>query len=70
VITQNTDEPVNDERPQGHVDAAERDARRDQRRPGELTPREMLRWAWRQLTSMRTALVLLLPSRSRRSPAP
>jgi cytochrome c biogenesis protein len=60
VITQNTDEPVNDERPQGHVDTAERDARRDQRRPGELTPREMLRWVWRQLTSMRTALVLLL----------
>jgi cytochrome c biogenesis protein len=30
------------------------------RRPGELTLREMLRWAWRQLTSMRTALVLLL----------
>ncbi|WP_240641182.1 cytochrome c biogenesis protein ResB [Nocardioides ferulae] len=30
------------------------------RRPGELTPRELLRWLWRQLTSMRTALVLLL----------
>ena len=30
------------------------------RAPGELTPRELLRWAWRQLTSMRTALVLLL----------
>ena len=54
------DEPVNDERPQGHVDSAERDARRDERRPGELTPREMLRWVWRQLTSMRTALILLL----------
>lgn len=26
----------------------------------ELTPRELGRWAWRQLTSMRTALVLLL----------
>lgn len=25
-----------------------------------LTPRELVRWAWRQLTSMRTALVLLL----------
>ena len=48
------------ERPQGHVDSAERDARRDARRPGELTLREMLRWTWRQLTSMRTALVLLL----------
>lgn len=32
----------------------------DERRPGELNLREMLRWAWRQLTSMRTALVLLL----------
>jgi cytochrome c biogenesis protein len=27
--------------------------------PSELKPRELLRWAWRQLTSMRTALVLL-----------
>ena len=32
----------------------------DERRPGELKPRELLRWGWRQLTSMRTALVLLL----------
>jgi len=31
-----------------------------ERRPGELTLRELLRWAWRQLTSMRTALILLL----------
>lgn len=30
------------------------------RRPGELTARELLRWGWRQVTSMRTALVLLL----------
>jgi cytochrome c biogenesis protein len=30
------------------------------RRAGELTPWELVRWAWRQLTSMRTALVLLL----------
>ncbi len=30
------------------------------RRSGELTLGELLRWAWRQLTSMRTALVLLL----------
>jgi len=30
------------------------------RRPGELTVRELLRWSWRQLTSMRTALILLL----------
>ncbi len=27
---------------------------------GELSLRELLRWAWRQLTSMRTALILLL----------
>ncbi|WP_307827919.1 cytochrome c biogenesis protein ResB [Nocardioides sp. SYSU D00038] len=33
---------------------------RTDRRAGELTPRELLRWAWRQLTSMRTALILLL----------
>ncbi len=32
----------------------------DDRRPGELTFRELLRWVWRQLTSMRTALILLL----------
>ncbi|MGC4110987.1 MAG: cytochrome c biogenesis protein ResB [Nocardioides sp.] len=30
------------------------------RRAGELTAREFLRWMWRQLTSMRTALILLL----------
>jgi cytochrome c biogenesis protein len=30
------------------------------RRAGELTAWELIRWAWRQLTSMRTALVLLL----------
>ncbi|WP_246081886.1 cytochrome c biogenesis protein ResB [Nocardioides litoris] len=30
------------------------------RRPGELGARELGRWTWRQLTSMRTALVLLL----------
>ena len=32
----------------------------DDRRPGELTLRELLRWVWRQVTSMRTALILLL----------
>src|SRR6478735_7120238 len=32
----------------------------DDRRPGELTFRELLRWTWRQVTSMRTALILLL----------
>lgn len=31
-----------------------------ERRSGELSPRELLRWTWRQLTSMRTALILLL----------
>ena len=31
-----------------------------ERRAGELTARELGRWAWRQLTSMRTALLLLL----------
>jgi cytochrome c biogenesis protein len=41
--------------PEAHADAPE-----PERRAGELTPRELLRWAWRQLTSMRTALVLLL----------
>src|SRR3954452_23957456 len=30
------------------------------RRPGELTLHELLRWTWRQLTSMRIALILLL----------
>lgn len=34
--------------------------RGDVRRTGELGPRELLRWSWRQLTSMRTALILLL----------
>ncbi|MSZ77523.1 MAG: cytochrome c biogenesis protein ResB, partial [Actinobacteria bacterium] len=33
---------------------------RPTRRPGELTPRELARFVWRQLTSMRTALILLL----------
>jgi cytochrome c biogenesis protein len=31
-----------------------------ERRSGELTLRELLRWSWRQLTSMRVALILLL----------
>jgi cytochrome c biogenesis protein len=47
-------EPVDDPiwRPSGDRD--------HHRRPGELTAVEFVRWAWRQLTSMRTALVLLL----------
>ncbi len=32
----------------------------DSPRPPALSARELLRWAWRQLTSMRTALLLLL----------
>ncbi|GGR60630.1 cytochrome c biogenesis protein [Nocardioides luteus] len=36
------------------------DERQDVRRPGELNARELARWGWRQLTSMRTALILLL----------
>ena len=32
----------------------------DDRRPGELGFKELLRWLWRQVTSMRTALILLL----------
>ncbi len=55
---QPTGEPES-ERPQGHADATERDARRE-RRSGELNLREMSRWTWRQVTSMRTALILLL----------
>lgn len=31
-----------------------------ERRVGELNARELLRWVWRQITSMRTALMLLL----------
>lgn len=36
------------------------DRQTDPRPPSDLRPRELARWAWRQLTSMRTALVLLL----------
>src|SRR4051794_11504028 len=42
--------------PEAHADAPEP----SDRRSGELTARELARWGWRQLTSMRTALVLLL----------
>jgi cytochrome c biogenesis protein len=42
--------------PEAHADAPEP----PDRRAGDLTARELLRWGWRQLTSMRTALVLLL----------
>ncbi|WP_370865138.1 cytochrome c biogenesis protein ResB [Nocardioides agariphilus] len=42
--------------PEAHADAPEP----PDRRTGELTARELGRWGWRQLTSMRTALVLLL----------
>ncbi|GAA3655637.1 cytochrome c biogenesis protein ResB [Nocardioides ginsengisoli] len=39
---------------------ADKERRGDERRPGELNARELGRWVWRQLTSMRTALMLLL----------
>lgn len=42
------------------VDPPAPETRTPDRRPGELTFRELLRFAWRQLTSMRTALILLL----------
>jgi cytochrome c biogenesis protein len=42
--------------PEAHADSPEP----SDRRTGDLTAREFLRWGWRQLTSMRTALVLLL----------
>ncbi|WP_246160457.1 cytochrome c biogenesis protein ResB [Nocardioides humilatus] len=41
------------------TDSEERPVERPVAR-GELTARELLRWTWRQVTSMRTALVLLL----------
>ncbi len=52
--------PPTSTRPEGHVEHLDDEARAPERRPGELNLREMLRWTWRQLTSMRTALVLLL----------
>lgn len=36
------------------------DDRQAQPMPSDMTARELVRWSWRQLTSMRTALVLLL----------
>src|SRR5690625_1606680 len=44
---------------QGTTDAAQGTAKRDVVVPA-LGPKGMLRWAWTQLTSMRTALMLLL----------
>ena len=41
-------------RPAGHVDTP------PERNPGDLNLRELLRCVWPQLTSMRTALILLL----------
>jgi cytochrome c biogenesis protein len=54
VRTESPVEPADDPiwRPSGDRD--------HHRRAGELTAVELVRWAWRQLTSMRTALVLLL----------
>ncbi len=48
--------PTRHSLPEAHADAEEP----ADRRTGELTARELFRWGWRQLTSMRTALVLLL----------
>ena len=48
--------PTRHSLPEAHADAEEP----PDRRSGELTARELFRWGWRQLTSMRTALVLLL----------
>ena len=48
--------PTRHSLPEAHADAEEP----PDRRTGELTARELFRWGWRQLTSMRTALVLLL----------
>ena len=56
----NTPTPPTSTRPEGHVEHLDDEAPAPERRPGELNLREMLRWTWRQLTSMRTALVLLL----------
>lgn len=59
-----TDGPPRSTRPEGHVDHLDDvegtggETPRD-RRPGELGARELVRWTWRQLTSMRTALILL-----------
>src|SRR6476661_2619296 len=52
--------PPTSTRPEGHVEHLDDEVGAPERRPGELNVREMLRWTWRQLTSMRTALVLLL----------
>ena len=49
--------------PLGHKDEeieSEPEQAPEGRRPGELDARELARWTWRQLTSMRTALILLL----------
>ncbi|QIK65135.1 cytochrome c biogenesis protein ResB [Nocardioides sp. HDW12B] len=55
-------EPPNESGPSDGTDAT--DARRLASdvpgSPPALSPRELARWAWRQLTSMRTALLLLL----------
>ncbi len=46
------------ERPAGPEGDGPDDRQGDQ--PGELSPRELLRYAWRQLVSMRTAMILML----------
>ncbi|UIN31248.1 cytochrome c biogenesis protein ResB [Microbacterium binotii] len=47
-------------RPSDHVDGRPAPSRDDDVTSPRLGPIEWLRWGWRQLTSMRTALVLLL----------
>jgi cytochrome c biogenesis protein len=56
-----TDTDANNTDPETDTGAWQPSGDRDHhRRAGELTAWELVRWAWRQLTSMRTALVLLL----------
>ena len=46
--------------PMTDKDPADQQKQENVRRSGELNPRELARWGWRLLTSMRTALILLL----------
>ncbi|WP_244963085.1 cytochrome c biogenesis protein ResB [Nocardioides dongkuii] len=46
--------------PQEPQQEPQQESRQESRQGGELTVGELLRWTWRQLTSMRTALILLL----------
>ena len=46
--------------PSDHRSSSSGDDRQAQAMPTDMNARELVRWSWRQLTSMRTALVLLL----------